>query len=239
MAGGNDALMQLAALSAGATAAATAAVTAAVPGQILQDIASGACVPVDAEASNCQQAAIATLTPTVGAAAAQDYLQDNVPAAVTAMGTAGAELAAYVNTLIVGKGARYVTVVNLPDLSNTPYALSQDVSTRELVNTIVTTFNAQLQAGLSGNPNVLYVDAWSVSRDQAVNPAPYGLTNVTTPACNLANNLLGSSLVCNKSNLIAGFNGNYLYADGVHPTPYGYWLLARLVSKEMVAKGWL
>ncbi len=168
-------------------------------------------------------------------------MQTNAPLVVTAMGTAGAELAGYVKTLIVGKGAKYVTVVNLPDLAKTPYALGQDASTQGLVNSMVTTFNAQLLAGLNGDPNVLYVDAWSVSHDEASNPIPYGLTNVSSPACDLsaAKNALGSSLVCNKSNLVAGVTDNYLFADSVHPTPYGYLLLARYVSKEMAVKGWL
>ena len=68
--GSNDVTMPLAGLTAGATAAATAAVTAAVPRQIEADIQIGACVQADAQASNCQAAAIATLSATVGAAAA-------------------------------------------------------------------------------------------------------------------------------------------------------------------------
>lgn len=242
LAGGNDALIQLGALSDGATAAATAAVTAAVPGQIQKDILAGSCQPADAQASNCQPAAIATLTPTVGAAAAAGYVQTNAPAVVTAMGTAGFELAGYVKSLIVAKGAKYVTVVNLPDLSVTPYALSQSAETRALITTMVTSFNHQLQTGLAGNANVLVVDAYSVNRDQNANPGPYGLTNVSTPACDLsspAKNPLGSSLVCSAANLVAGDVSHYGYADSVHPTPFANLLLARYVSKEMVSKGWL
>ncbi|MFZ6845976.1 SGNH/GDSL hydrolase family protein [Undibacterium sp. RuTC16W] len=241
MAGGNDVFIQLATFSAGATAAATAAVTAAVPGQIQKDIAAGTCVPADAQATNCQAAAVAKLTPTVGAAAAGAFVQANAPLVVTAMGTAGAELAGYVKTLIVGKGAKYVTVVNLPDVSQTPFGLSTDASTQTLIFNMVNAFNSQLKAGLDGNASILYVDAYTINRDQFANPAIYGLTNVTTPACDLtaAKNPLGSSLVCNKSNTISGSVDNYQYADSVHPTPYGYLLLARYVSKEMVAKGWL
>ncbi|MFD2273527.1 esterase [Undibacterium arcticum] len=185
-AGADDVLMQLVGLSANATVAATAAVTAAVPGQIQKDIAAGTCTPTDAQATNCQPAAIAELTPTVGAAAAGAYVQTNAPLAVTAMGTAGAELAGYVKSLIVANGAKYVTVVNLPDVSVTPYALTQSADTRALITTMVTTFNNQLQTGLADNGNVLVVDAYSVNRDQYTNPGPYGLTNVTTPACDLS-----------------------------------------------------
>jgi len=171
--------------------------------------------------------------------------------AVVAMGTAGAELAAYVKTLIVGKGAKYVAVVNLPDVSKTPFAYAQSVATQGLINTMVVTFNTQLQTGLSGVPGVIIVDAYSDNRNQAANPASYALTNVTDTACDLtapAPNALGSSLVCtvnnptnpaSPSNLKPVDTSHYLFADTVHPTPYGYKLLAQLVTKSMVLAGWL
>jgi phospholipase/lecithinase/hemolysin len=204
-------------------------------------MAAGTCQPTDAQATNCQPAAIAALAPTVGAAAAAAYVQTNAPVIVTAMGTAGAQLAGYVKDLIVAKGAKYVTVVNLPDLSVTPYALAQSADTRALITTMVTTFNNQLQTGLADNVNVLVVDAYSVNRDQNTNPGPYGLTNVTTPACDLspAKNPLGSSLVCSAANVVAGDVSHYAYADSVHPTPFAYLLLARYVSEKMAVKGWL
>ena len=49
-------------------------------------------------------------------------------AAVTAMGTAGAELAGYIKALIIAKGAKHVVVVTLPDVSQTPFGYSQPVS---------------------------------------------------------------------------------------------------------------
>ena len=161
------------------------------------------------------------------------------------MGTAGAELAGYVKTLIVGKGAKYVVVVNLPDVSVTPYANAaelQSPGTKAMITAAVTTpFNSQLQSGLAGDPNVVLVDAFTVSHDQVVNPVPYGLSNVTDPACDLspAKNPLGSSLVCTTQSLIPGVVDHYQFADTVHPTPYGYWLLARYVSERMIVNGWL
>jgi outer membrane lipase/esterase len=161
-------------------------------------------------------------------------------AAVVAMGTAGTELAAYIKNQIVGKGARYVTVINLPDVSKSPFALSQSAQTQVLINAMVTTFNAQLQQGLSG-VDVLAVDAYTVSRDQNANPSKYGFSNVTTPACDLSpqKNILGSSLICTRQNLIAGAVDKYEFADGAHLTPYGYQVLADLVSAELAKKGWL
>ena len=168
-------------------------------------------------------------------------------AAVTAMATAGAELAGYIKTQILGKGARYVIVVNVPDVSKTPFAYGQDAATQDLINRMSATFNTQLQTGLNG-ANVRIADAYSDIRNQAANPALYGLTNVTTPACNLTApvpNALGSSLVCTVAttsatgNVIPGDTSHYLFSDTVHPSPYGYKLFADLVSAELSKAGWL
>lgn len=162
-------------------------------------------------------------------------------AAVTAMGQAGAELAGLVKTQVLAKGARYVVVVNLPDVSQTPSALHADAQTRVLINTMVTTFNTQLQAGLQDTP-VVMVDAYTQGRDQIANPAQYSLTNVTTEACSTtspANPLAGSSLTCTAASTIAGDTSTYLFADSVHLTPYGYQLLAQYVAVQIAKAGWL
>lgn len=184
MAGGNDALFQLATLSAGAT----------TPTQVL-----------------------------------------------AAMATAGSDLVALVKTQMLAKGANFVTVNNLPDLGSTPFALAQTTDTQALIAAMVSAFNAQLVSGFAGEPRVLLVDVYAVSHDESLNPAPYGLTNVSTPACDLtsAKNPLASSLVCNGANLIAGDVSHYAFADTVHPTPFNNFLLARYVSEKMVIKGWL
>jgi outer membrane lipase/esterase len=157
--------------------------------------------------------------------------------AVAAMGTAADELAGYVNTQITGKGARFVVVINVPDIASMPYGVSQGAQAQGLIDTMVTTYNSRLQSGLAINSNVLYVDAYMVSRDEVTNPAQYGLTNVTTPACDLT--VVTSSLICSSTTLIPGVVDHYLFADGEHPTPYGYGLLARLVSREMIVRGWM
>lgn len=162
--------------------------------------------------------------------------------AVTAMGLAGAELAGYINTLIVGRAARYVVVVNLPDMSQTPFGYSVDVATRGLINTMVTTYNAQLAAGLASTQGVLLVDAYTQGQHQTANPAQYGVTNNTVPACDLmllAQTIFASSLVCTTQTLIAGDVSGYQFADAVHPSPLGYRLLAQFVAARMVQAGWL
>lgn len=220
LAGGNDLFLNLAALQAGATAAANAAGATAAT----------------------QSGATAESIAAAAQAGAASYVQTNAPTYVRAMGVAGAELAGYVNNLILAKGAKYVVVVNLPDASTSPSALSKDAATRGLINTMVTTFNAQLSQGLGTNAGLLYVDAYTAGRDEVANPVQYGLTNVTSTACNLtaASNPLGSALTCTTANVVSGDVSHYLFADDTgHMTPYGYSLLTKLVTNEMAKKGWL
>jgi phospholipase/lecithinase/hemolysin len=175
-----------------------------------------------------------------GAKAGADFAAADGPNRVKALATAGAELAALVNTQIVGKGANYVVVNNLPDVSISPSAKAQSAETQALIKAMVAAFNDTLKASLGASDKVLYVDVAAISHDQATNPAPYGLTNTTTPACAAAGNILGgSSLVCNKNNLISGDVSHYMFADSVHPTPFEYSLLARYVAEQMIVKGWL
>jgi phospholipase/lecithinase/hemolysin len=217
---------------------------AAKPGSTSQSIITAA---ITAAAQNGNTGAVANATTignTAGAAAlaaAAKYQTDNAPVLVQNMATAGAELGALVKNKILANGAGYVIVNNLPDVSISPSAKAKPADTQKLVATMVDAFNSQLKAAVGGEAKVLYVDLASVSRDQATNPAPYGLTNTTTPACDLspAKNPLGSSLVCNKNNLIAGDVSHYMFADTVHPTPFEHALIARYVLEQMTIKGWL
>ena len=188
---------------------------------------------------------VATFQATVAAGVDQTTA---ATAAVTAMGTAGAQLAAYVNTMILAKGATHVVVVNLPDVSLTPYAIASGPAAQALVKQMTVAFNTQLQAGLTASDSLVFVDAFAASEDQAAHPAQYGLSNVTSPACDLT--VVSSSLICTKASLISALapspatapataaNG-YEYADSVHPTPFGYSLLATLVAENLALKGWL
>jgi phospholipase/lecithinase/hemolysin len=271
MAGGNDVLEQLGELSAAATTAGgqalaqslvaqlapgttdpatgAAAIGAAIQAEVLKGSAAPAIITaaITAAAQNGNTAALAnaaTIGATAGAAAqaaGTAYSAAHGADLVTALGTAGAQLGALVKTQIVGNGANFVVVNNLPDVSISPSAKAQSADTQKLITAMVAAFNDQLKAAVAGEPKVLYVDLASISRDQSVNPAPYGLTNTTTPACDLspAKNPLGSSLVCNKNNLISGDVSHYMFADSVHPTPFEYALIARYVLEQMTVKGWL
>lgn len=160
--------------------------------------------------------------------------------AISSIALAANQLATAINTQITGNGAQYVVVLNVPDIAITPLGATLDASARGLVDVMVNTFNSQLKYGVSANTNVLYVDAYAESYSQYVNPGAYGLTNVTDSACDLtpAKNPLASSLICTSYNLIPGITDHYLFSDRIHPTPYGYGLIAQLVANEMAGKGW-
>ena len=182
-----------------------------------------------------------TAAQAAGAKAGADYLAANGPKLVPVLAGVATELANLVKTQIVAKGANYVVINNMPDIATTPFGRGQSASVAALVDTMVKTFNDTLAAAVAGESKILLVDTYAASHDQATNPAPYGLTNVTTPACNLSTtvNPLASSLACNAGNVIAGDVSHYSFADEVHPTPFVQLLLARYVSKYMVQKGWL
>lgn len=271
MAGGNDVLSQLSAVSAAGTAAGQqafpqlliaglvattpnpatalpviqrAVVTNAAGGQsAITTAAVGAAVSQGATLDAARAAATkagADAT-AAGTKAAGEYAAANAQTLVAALGKAGAEKAAIVKD-IVAKGAKYVVVNNLPDVANTPSGRAQP-ALQPLIDSMVNAFNTQLKAGLGESPAILYVDLYSISRDQMTNPKTqeiYGLSNVTTPACDLTNPAVKeTSLLCTTRTLVAGDTAHFMYADSIHPTPYEYWLIARYILKDMAVKGWL
>lgn len=184
------------------------------------------------------QAEAAAAGTAAGAAAGAAYGAANGPALVPQMAAAGAELANVIRNQIVAKGANYVVLNNLPDLSVAPSSKSQPASTQQLIAGMVSAFNIALRVGIDGlESKVLYVDLATPLVDFVANPSKYGIANASTPACT-ANALGTTSLVCTSQNIVAGAGG-YLFADDVHPAPLGQTLIAKTVSDAMKARGWL
>lgn len=214
-AGGNDLFMQLNAVGAaagGGPAAAGAAQIAGWPDDVVATVSSGG--------AQATQAAAA--------------------AAVAGMGQAGAELAGYVKSLLLAKGAQFVIVRNLADANASPYGLALDGATQGLIAAAITAFNGQLKAGLNGSNGVLLFDDYAASQAIAANPATYGFTNTTTPSCgtNAFGGPNGPSIVCNATNLIAGDTSHFVFADDVHPTPYAHSVAANTAFQLMVSAEW-
>ena len=175
---------------AAAVAIGTAVKTAAAaPGATPTSIVTAAVTAASAQPGVTLPINPTPIVAAASAAAAQAgaaYAKDNGAAeAVLPMGEAGKQLAGYIKSQILGKGARYVAVLNLPDLSSTPSAIVQSPETQGLILNMVIWFNDVLAYELQGVAGVRVVDVFAYSRSQIADPAGSGLSNVTQPACNL------------------------------------------------------
>jgi phospholipase/lecithinase/hemolysin len=153
------------------------------------------------------------------------------------MQKASAELVALIRTQLLDKGAQRVVLVLLPDIGISPLGLSRPPEARTGLTQLSLAFNVPLVTAFSGDPRVLLVDAFGASELQALNPTLYGLANSKQPACDLTKVL--SSLLCSAATVVAPDVSRYWFADSVHLTPYGYQLLARVVTDGMTRAGWL
>ena len=166
-------------------------------------------------------------------------------AVVTAMATAGGELAGYVKTDILGKGARYVIVQNMSNLAASPYGVASGAQVQALITAMTGAFNAQLAAGLAGS-NAKLFDFAATTTQWASNPGAVGITNIANPACSAAKiaaatgGLIqdGASLFCTGLTLVDGDTSKWFYADDVHPAPYGHQLIAEAFLAETRRHGW-
>lgn len=174
-------------------------------------------------------------------------------AAQAAMKATAQELAGYVRDQILAKGAKYVVVMNLPDSTLTPFGSTLPSTAKPVLSALVDTFNLWLRDGLAGQP-VKLMDQNTIGKDVYANPSKYGISNNSTQACDptkisaITKGVVtdGSSLFCN-STAGAPYNGiratadlaTWQFADGVHPTPYGYKLISDYVKSQLSAYGWI
>jgi phospholipase/lecithinase/hemolysin len=164
-----------------------------------------------------------------------------------------------VNTSLLANGATHVALLNMPDVTVTPLfaaamanasagagggaaGATAAAQLQGLGRALITAFNAQLTARVGGDSRIGLVDAYSDIQDQAANPAAYGLTNVTQKACGAVAIQACADAALNAAppaGLAANWWTTYAFADGLHPTPYGYQLLAASVSRALARAGWL
>ncbi len=239
LAGNNDIFTALGTVSASVTQAVTLAVTSALQ-----------------QNPGLTQAQIAAIQAT----AQHDATSQAVAVAQATVAKAADDLSSQIS-LMASKGAKYVMVYTLPDSSQTPfgrglpytgatppqappagYVCNNTITTTPcyLLSNLVQVFNQRLLNDLQGQP-VKVLDGYSLLNQEIANPSQFGLTNVTTPWCNPATT---SSLLCNVSTpyTAAGATtanlGSWLFADTVHPTPYGYQIIANTTLQSMKGFGW-
>lgn len=171
------------------------------------------------------------------------------------------------NTL--DKGATHVAILNAPDVTLTPRlqqvlagvsaasgggtaGATAAATLQGAVQQWINAFNAQLKARVGGDPRVALVDFYADFTDEVTNPAAYGLTNATKPACPItgtdSSGLPSYTFqTCTSAALdaappagaTAGWWQTYAFSDSFHPTPFGHRLLASSVSRALARAGWL
>jgi phospholipase/lecithinase/hemolysin len=176
-------------------------------------------------------------------------------AAQEGMKHAAQELGGYVKTEILAKGGKYVVVMTLPDIVNTPFGQSAQVpaSARPTLSALSQTFNLWIREEMTGQP-VQLIDNYALFAGFYNNPGTYGLTNVAVPACDATKISAitggkvtdGSSLFCNGTpglpwnGLRTGADVNtWLFADAVHPTTGGHKVYSGELLKQLKAFGWI
>ncbi|MFN4995717.1 MAG: SGNH/GDSL hydrolase family protein [Burkholderiales bacterium] len=177
-----------------------------------------------------------------------------------------------IKTNALDKGAERILVLNTPGITNTPRfqmvlggiaaaygggatGAGARAQSEALFKSWVEAFNSRLATLVANDKRVVLVDFYTAFNDQIANPAQYGLTNVTTPACPITG--MGSDglplynfQTCTAAALSAmtppaGATGGsnwwqtYAFSDGFHPTPLGYQLMSQLVAKSLATAGWL
>ena len=179
-------------------------------------------------------------------------------------------MAQSINDKIVAKGVRKVVVVNVVDITTTPLfagimstlgatpGSAQRAAVQTSVQTWTNLFNTTLAKGLPST-SVLVVDLNSQFTQFLAQPAQYGLTNTTTPACpRVAGGLdnaglasltqIATVLACNTSNMSAhipvgetspNWWQTYAFSDDFHPTPALHGLIGTYILQQLVRVGWI
>lgn len=105
-----------------------------------------------------------------------------------------------IKTNALDKGARYVVVLNVPAVTNTPRfkavltgiaaangggaaGAAAAGAAEALFKNWAVAFNTELAAKFNGNDSVLLIDFYGFFNDAVARPAAYGLTNVADTAC--------------------------------------------------------
>lgn len=184
------------------------------------------------------------------------------------MGALANAFADQIEAQALAKGAKRVVLLNMPDLTRTPYfrlmlagveQASGQVAAAQVETMAISwmdAFNAGLQARFVNEPRVAVVDfhsalgQWSTPSAVVGLPNLYGFTNTADPACqpfdidqmDLPVYYLGS---CFGSDLSASRPADpnwwttYLFADDFHGSPMTNQLMADLVLHKLRERGWL
>jgi phospholipase/lecithinase/hemolysin len=180
-------------------------------------------------------------------------------AAQQGMKTAAQELAGYVTTQILANGGKYVAVMELSDIADTPFGGSLPASVKPVLTELSQIFNLWLRDALTGQP-VQLIDTFTLFKGVLADPSKVGIVNTTVPACDAAKIKVitggaitdGSSLFCNATPGLP-YNGllndpahglvanttTWFFADSVHPTTGGHKIFSDVFSAQLKSFGWI
>lgn len=182
----------------------------------------------------------------------------------------GSTLAASIKANVVSKGVAKIVVVNSTDITVTPrfqavlaaVAAAGGSAQRDAVQGAVRAWtqalNGALTAGLAGT-NVQVYDLYTEGAKITANPAQFGLTNISTPACpKVAGGISSVGLAaldfpvtvaaCNSTSMSANIPvgetsanwwKSYAFADQFHPTPALHQLIGQSINLQLAKAGWL
>lgn len=189
----------------------------------------------------------------ITADAANAALFEAQTAAQAGMKQAALELSGYVKAQILAKGGKYVAVLGLSDIADTPFGSTLPPSVKPVLTDLSRIFNLWLRDSLTDQP-VQIIDTFALFKDRSTNAAKYGIVNTTGMACSAAKISAitggkvtdGSSLFCNATagapynGIAAGADVNtWFFADSVHPTTGGHKVISDAIIAQLKSYGWL
>ncbi|QTD46740.1 SGNH/GDSL hydrolase family protein [Ottowia testudinis] len=176
----------------------------------------------------------------------------------------GTQLYDHMQRQALDKGARYVALITVPDISLLPrvqrwiaHTAAGNAAQQQALTTLFRNgtgaFNQALTARAAGDARITVVD-WSGFLTAAIGNPKYAISHATTPACPpVGADAMGSSRYDLKSCTFDALSARaawpagatsslwwikYLFADDVHYTTHGHYLLREATEIALGRAGW-
>ena len=142
-------------------------------------------------------------------------------------------------------GARHIVVYNLPDISQSPYAVNLDPIAQGALTQLGSLYNETLYAGIrESEDGIIPINIHAFFNEIVEDHETYGFTDITGKACRDPNNPnanAANSFTCGPEGsgspvtYESGANRQYLFADRSHPSGATHEMIASLVTSTLAA----
>lgn len=139
-------------------------------------------------------------------------------------------------------GARNVVVLNLPDISKSPYAVNLGQVAQGALTQLVTAYNGILDAGIrESEAGIVPINVFALFNEIIENHETYGFTDATGTACGEPDATSAVSIMCGPQNsglpvtYAPGANQQYLFADRSHSSGAMHATIASMVTSTLAA----